>query len=205
MTAATKLTFGTYYTVELVRSTELSGPSSYRDAFAEEMKDLLSEKQGLVPRKKSAVREQPPIKRLDARGKTPQEVSRAIEALKNKTAHATQSVPTSGVAEGGNVSPEADALNAYYGVIWAEIKAKWAFPGGLASGRDLIAVVHVRVMKNGMAEDIVLQQRSANAVFNESVIKAVKKASPFPPFPAGLRESMMELGIRFHSSQLGTK
>ncbi|MBN1545162.1 MAG: TonB C-terminal domain-containing protein [Syntrophaceae bacterium] len=207
MTTSTKLTFGTYYTVDLVRSADLSGGSSYRSTFAEEMKGLLSEKQGIVLRKKPVSLDLPPIKRLDSREKSPQEVTRAIEALKKKVSAAEQGkAPAAATDIGmGGASPEADAVSTYYGTIWSRIKAKWTFPGGLASGKNLVAVVYVRIMRNGTTEGVSLQQRSANALFNESALKAVIKASPFPSFPAGVNDRSMDLGIRFHSAQLAAE
>ncbi|HPJ96887.1 MAG TPA: energy transducer TonB [Syntrophales bacterium] len=208
MTTAVKLTFGTYYTVDLVRGAELSGGSRDQSAFSEEMKDLLSDKRDIVLKKKSETIDLPPISRLDARKKSSREVDKAIEALRRKMAATPQGKRPPATTDGAGSAVAAqgsDVMNAYYGAIWSRIKAKWAFPGGILPKNDLIAVVHVRIMKNGAVEDISLEKRSANTFFNESAVKAVKKAAPFPPFPVGLGESSMEVGIRFHSSQLGTQ
>ncbi len=208
MTSAVKLTFGTYYTVDLVRGVELSGGSRDQSAFAEEMKDLLSDKRDIVLKKKTDTINLPPISRLDARKKSPQEVDKAIEDLRRKMAANPQGKhsPVTTDQDGARGAAQgSDVMNAYYGAIWSRIKSKWAFPGGILPKNDLVAVVHVRIMKNGAVEDISLEKRSANAFFNESAVKAVKKASPFPPFPVGLGESSMEVGIRFHSSQLNMR
>lgn len=208
MTTAVKLTFGTYYTVDLVRDVELSGATGEQSAFSEEMKDLLKDKRDIVLKKKTDSLNLPPISRLDARKKSSQEINKAIEELRRKMAANPQGkrppATTDGAGEAG-VSQGSDVMNAYYGAIWSRIKAKWAFPGGILPKNDLVAVVHVRIMRNGAVEDISLEKRSANAFFNESAVKAVKKAAPFPPFPVGLGESSMEVGIRFHSSQLSTR
>jgi TonB family protein len=105
----------------------------------------------------------------------------------------------------GNAAGEPDEMMAYYGAMWSRIKAKWAFPGGLLPRNDLVAVVHVRIMRNGATESVSLEKGSVNSLFNESALKAVKKASPFPPFPVGIRDASIEVGIRFHSSQLNTR
>jgi TonB family protein len=208
MTTPVKLTFGPYYTVDLVRFSDLARQSSYQSAFSEELKGLLHEKQGVVLKKKTETIDLPPISRLDAGKKSSQEVNKAIEDLKKKMVAnprakhfpaATDEVGT------GNATGEVDAMNAYYGAIWSRIKAKWAFPGGLLPKDDLVAVVHVRIMKNGATEGVSLEKRSSNSFFNDSAVKAVKKASPFPPLPAGIRDTSIEVGIRFHSSQLNTR
>lgn len=208
MTTSVKLTFGPYYTVDLVRGADLTGHSSYQSAFSEGMKGLLHDKQGIIPKKKTETLNLPPISRLDTREKSSREVSKAIEDLKKKMAanpRVTQTPVTTDEVGPGNAAGEPDEMTAYYGAMWSRIKAKWAFPGGLLHGNDLVAVVHVRIMRNGATESVSLEKGSANAFFNESAVKAVKKASPFPPFPAGIRDASIEVGIRFHSSQLNMR
>jgi TonB family protein len=205
MTSSARLTFGPYYTVDLVRYTDLAGRSSYQSGFAEEMKGLLHEKQGVILKKKTETLDLPPISRLDAKQKSSREVNKAIEDLKKKMAanpRAQHSPAATDDAGQGDASRETDEMNAYYGAIWSRIKAKWAFPGGLLPQNDLVAVVHVRIMRNGATEGVSLEKRSSNSFFNDSAIKAVKKASPFPSLPGGMRDSSIEVGIRFHSSQL---
>lgn len=208
MTTAAKLTFGPYYTVDLVRNTDLAGRNDDQSAFSEEMKSLLRGKQDVILKKKAETLDLPPISRLDTREKSSKEVNKTIEDLKKKMAanpRAKHSPAMTDEAGQGNATGETEAMNAYYGAIWSRIKAKWAFPGGLLPQNDLIAVVHVRIMKNGATEGVSLETRSANSFFNESAVKAVKKASPFPPFPSGMRDAIIEVGIRFHSSQLNLR
>ena len=47
-----------------------------------------------------------------------------------------------------------------------------------------------------------LEKRSGNRYFDESALRTVKKANPLPPLPEELRESSIEIGIRFHSAEL---
>lgn len=208
MTTSVKLTFGPYYTVDLVRGADLDGRSSYQSAFSEEMKGLLHDKQGIILKKKTETLNIPPISRLDNREKSSKEVSKAIEDLKKKMAanpRTKQTPVTTDEVGRGDATGEPDEMTAYYGAMWSRIKAKWAFPGGLVPRNDLVAVVHVRILKNGATGEVSLEKGSANSFFNESAIKAVKKASPFPPFPAGVRDASIEVGIRFHSSQLNMR
>ncbi len=206
MTTSAKLTFGTYYTVDLVRGADLASPGSTRSAFSEEMKGLLSPGKDVILRNRAERHTLPPISRLDTKEKSSKEVNKAIEDLRRKMAAVPRRAQTSpAVADNagqGNAAMGENEMNAYYGAIWSRIRAKWAFPGGLLSGKDYVAVIHVRIMRNGAAEGIFLEKRSASTLFNESAVKAVRKASPFPPLPAGIRDSSIEVGIRFHSSQL---
>ncbi len=207
MTTSAKLTFGTYYTVDLVRDVDLADSGMAGSALSEGMRGLLGPGREVVLRNKAESRTLPPISRLDTKEKPSKEINKAIDDLKRKMAAAPRrdqvSPAVAGDSDKGGAVREADVMAAYYGAVWSRIKAKWAFPGGLLSGKDFVAVVHVRIMRSGATEGIFLEKRSPNALFNESAVKAVRKASPFPPLPAGIRDSSIEVGIRFHSSQLG--
>jgi TonB family protein len=45
------------------------------------------------------------------------------------------------------------------------------------------------------------EKHSGNRYFDESAMKAIKKASPFPPFPDSIRDNNIDVGIRFHSME----
>ncbi|MDX9745591.1 MAG: energy transducer TonB [Syntrophales bacterium] len=208
MTTAMKLTLGPYYTVDLVRDVEVSGRRLNQSTFSRDMKELLGDQSGTVLKKKADTLELPPISRLDSGKKPSQDVAEAIEELRRKMAGDSppKRPPAVTDAPASTASSAAlDEMNAYYGAVWSRIRTKWAFPGGILPGNDLVAVVHVRIMKNGAIEGVALEKRSANAFFNESAVKAVKKAAPFPPFPVWMRDSSIEVGIRFHSSQLNMR
>jgi TonB family protein len=53
-----------------------------------------------------------------------------------------------------------------------------------------------------MIADINFEKRSGSTYFDESALKAIKKASPLPSLPEWIRDSSIEVGIRFHSSDL---
>ncbi|WP_367360221.1 cell envelope integrity protein TolA [Syntrophus sp. (in: bacteria)] len=93
-------------------------------------------------------------------------------------------------------------MYAYYRAVWARIKKHWTMSPGLLPKQNIVAVIHVRVLRNGSVEGINFEKRSGNAYFDESALRAVRKASPFPPLPAGGSEDYVEIGIRFHSSEL---
>ena len=207
VTTTPQLTFGPYYTVDLVRSAEITGRSVQRSPYREEVARLPSETQGALIRKRAEM-VAPPISRLDRREKPPPEIRRAIEDLRRKAGSGplrNQGVATESEPAGEAQGFAASALEAYYGAIWSRIRDKWAFPPGLLSGQELVAVIHVRIMKSGAVENITLEKRSANAFFNESALNAVRKAAPYPPFPAGIRDQSMEVGIRFYSAELESR
>jgi TonB family protein len=92
-------------------------------------------------------------------------------------------------------------MNAYYTVIWSKIRGKWVLPQGILPRENIYAVIQARILKNGMVADLNFEKYSGNRYFDESAMKAIKKASPFPPLPDSIKDNSIEVGIRFHSSE----
>jgi len=55
------------------------------------------------------------------------------------------------------------------------------------------------ILGNGTLNEAGFEKPSGNRFFDESALKAIKKAAPFPPLPDWVREGSIEVGIRFHS------
>jgi protein TonB len=86
----------------------------------------------------------------------------------------------------------------YYDEIWRRVKASWILPEEIvAEGANPLAVVVVRIAKDGSLLDMKLEKSSQNRVFDQSCLRAVKKAAPFPPLPKDYPQRYMELGLRF--------
>ncbi|MFH2075814.1 MAG: energy transducer TonB, partial [Pseudomonadota bacterium] len=77
-------------------------------------------------------------------------------------------------------------------------------PQGMLSGEVLEAVIDVTILRSGGVTAINFEKRSGNRYFDDSALKAVQKALPFPPLPEWVRDSSIEVGIRFHSKDLGS-
>ncbi|MCP4716218.1 MAG: TonB C-terminal domain-containing protein, partial [Deltaproteobacteria bacterium] len=66
---------------------------------------------------------------------------------------------------------------------------------------QLEAIVLITINRNGTVVRSAFEKKSGNSHLDRSVIRAIKKASPLPPLPAGFRENNLELGIRFMPEQ----
>ena len=93
-------------------------------------------------------------------------------------------------------------MRAYYAMVWSRIKGEWALPQGILRGEVLETVIDVTILRNGAVTQVNFEKRSGNSYFDESAMKAIRKASPLPPLPAWIRENSLGIGIRFHSSEL---
>jgi TonB family protein len=154
-----------------------------------------------------------PIRSLESRKRPDQTLEKAMEEIRKRAA-ATPAAPKTQEkappeAKSGPASPpsagdaEMDAkMRAYYAMIWSRIKGGWALPQGILPGEVLEAVIHVSILRNGAVTGMNFEKRSGNRYFDESALKAIRKAVPFPPLPAWISEGSLDVGIRFHSSEL---
>ncbi|MBW1932786.1 MAG: TonB C-terminal domain-containing protein [Deltaproteobacteria bacterium] len=61
----------------------------------------------------------------------------------------------------------------------------------------------VRIAQDGRVLNAEHEHKSGHALFDQSAIRAVQKASPFPPLPSALRPGPLEIGIRFRPGEVG--
>ena len=212
-----KLTFGPVYTVALV---SFSAKTLEQKALAAGAKELMETGRSATVLKKHLEAEPLiPIQSRESRKKQDQTLEKAMEEIRKRAAAAgptpkpqpKASSDTKAVAEAkaGPASPlpagDADMnakINAYYAMIWSRIKRGWALPQGILPGEVLETVIDVTILRSGAVSEMNFEKRSGNRFFDESVLKAIRKASPFPPLPPWYSEASLGVGIRFHSSEL---
>ena len=91
----------------------------------------------------------------------------------------------------------------YYTIIWGKIKEGWILPEVLIKNKEgLEAVVSFKILRDGKIKDIRFEKSSGNSYFDKSVLRAVGKADPLPSLPLEYKEDYLDIGIRFHSSEL---
>lgn len=184
-----KITFGPVYDVNLV-----SMPSSAMkpvSAMSSEIKSVSSAQPVTLKKQDTAV-----IRKDDKA-----QIQKAIDDIRNKVnaAPAPQAkAPPSPSASGAVSSAQ---MNAYYALIWSKIKSQWALPRGILQSDNLEAIIDVKILRDGTVSRLDIEKSSGNRYFDQSAVKAVRKASPFPALPAWIQDSSAEFGIKFHSSE----
>ncbi|OGP84926.1 MAG: hypothetical protein A2V87_02245 [Deltaproteobacteria bacterium RBG_16_58_17] len=208
-----KRTFGPVYSVALV-----SFPGAVLEKKSESVAPnalLKADRSGTVLKKSMEPAPVVPIRNLETRKKQERELKQDRELEKvmadiRKRAAATGPAgqpPAKAKAVPASQSGDADVsdkMQAYYAVIWSRIKGKWALPQGMLPGEGLEAVIDVTILRSGGVTAINFEKRSGNRYFDDSALKAIQKALPFPPLPEWVRDSSIEVGIRFHSKDLGS-
>jgi TonB family protein len=79
-------------------------------------------------------------------------------------------------------------MDLYKMVLGSEIEQNWVFNETLARMDQHLEVrILIKVLKSGEIRDIIYETKSGNRYLDESAKKAIKKANPLPPLPAGKR------------------
>ena len=111
--------------------------------------------------------------------------------------------PAAGRGGGGGGSQASMRFQVYYTRLWEQVRSKWVLSEArVADARGLMAVVVITLLKDGSLQKAQLEKSSGNRAFDESCLGAVEKAAPYPPFPAGLKDRRMEVGVRFRADDM---
>jgi TonB family protein len=191
-----KWTFGPVYTVDLV---SMSAPD--RDNMTSPVSgDVGTRSRAVVLKKQVGTLPSEPIYPVKTRKKDVSgEVDKAIEDIRNRTG--TSSEDARARSAGGDVEMTMK-MRVYYAVIWSRIREQWAFPEEMLPNEVYEAVIAVTILRNGALADMEFEKKSGSEYFDDSALKAIKKSVPFPALPEWYRESSLEIGIRFRSSEL---
>lgn len=107
---------------------------------------------------------------------------------------------------GARGGPEAGiTMRMYQLAVEEQIKSNWSYPVALMDlkkRKDLETIVLVKVRQDGAILKSWFKKRSASSMFDGSVLKAIERSDPLPPFPEGYRRSTDEIEIKFDLSEL---
>jgi len=135
------------------------------------------------------------LSRVDRVARLKEEIG--SRASSTGSAQAAKSSPDSG-RSAGSEAPRVDLekkYSAYYGTIKAQVNENWSHPVGVKDNISVIA--SIKIARDGRLLDVTVEESSGNRAFDDSLVKAVRKAAPFPPLPADLEVQLLDLGLRF--------
>lgn len=124
-------------------------------------------------------------------------VSKKVVDAPRRSAPSKQKVSLVNIGgmKGGELS---QALMLYRALVNEKIESNWVLPERLSQAKEeLEAVVVVRARRDGTVFDINFEKKSGNSYFDDSVLKAILKSKPFPPFPDIYSPQEEEIVIRF--------
>ena len=200
------ITFGPIYSVQLVGS----DVALTKDAPV--LSDYINNRESSFPSiiKREIAQADSIIAKKEETNKV--NVEKAIDSIKQKeaahpetglTSKKANSATVTGYVGRGTPSDQAAAQrNEYLSLIWARVKGNWTLPPALMPKENVETIIAVRISRSGALEHIEFEKSSGNRYFDDSALNAVKKSTPFPPLPSYIFGKQMEIGIRFHSSEL---
>jgi len=98
---------------------------------------------------------------------------------------------------------ESTMMSTYLEEVRSRVRANWSYAGSSRAERTPPeAVVLLKVQRDGTVLEANLKRRSANTLFDQSVLRAVQRSDPLPPFPAAFRKTAEELEITFNLRDL---
>ena len=122
---------------------------------------------------------------------------------KTTTAQTGSTTKTAGVSgpKGTGIEPDF-YMKQYLSAVYQKIHDHWVLPDLQNWDNALEAVLIIIIRKDGFVTDSFFERKSDNIYFNQFVLKALKEASPLPPFPDQLDKSTLEIGLRFKPGEL---
>ena len=125
----------------------------------------------------------------------------AIESSVKAKTKKTATTAVVGTVAGSEQQDE--VLRLYCTEIWARVRSHWVLPEQLLDKTGLTSIVVVRISQDGMLLNAEHEHKSGHDLFDQSAMRAVQKAGPFPPLPPALRPGPLEIGIRFRPGEVG--
>jgi len=107
-------------------------------------------------------------------------------------------LPTPPQISSSKASPELLAI--YSSIVKAKILEEWTIPENLLKEKelfDLETTIVVIIERDGKIQKPKLEKKSGNAIYDQSALRAIKKAEPFPPIPKELGENTLEYEMHF--------
>jgi len=215
-----KQSFAPVYSVELV---SLQTPEHKRQTFSTSRKAPAPKPKQAIPIQRFRAKDQTLSLKKKLRAELPGEKAEEVQlpeqplskierpsplepepevAKKTETVSSQRSVGRKNVSlmqvgsmKGGELS---QALMLYRALVNEKVESNWVLPERFGQSQDkLEAIVVVRTRRDGTVFNIHFEKKSGDSYFDDSVLKAILKSKPFPPFPDIYSPKEEEIVIRF--------
>ncbi|MBI5827083.1 MAG: cell envelope integrity protein TolA [Deltaproteobacteria bacterium] len=121
----------------------------------------------------------------------------------NRQANAAATGAAGGGAAGGGAGGGAPGgvsdvkYASYYNQISGIVQQEWAIYFGEFQKIRSEVIVSIKIARSGSLMETRVEKSSGNPRFDDSLLNAVKKASPFPPLPKDFEGKQMDVSFRF--------
>lgn len=197
---SSKWTFGPVYSVQLVSFSESFLSRKNVMATSGEFNERITTDHPFILKKRLDTVSPVPEAKAESHKRDLSSVEKALENIRQKISSTS---PMPSLTQNQPSDAEINVkMKGYYSTIWARIKSQWVLPQSILPRGNIEAVIHAKISRNGAVTDLGFEKRSGNRYFDDSAMKSIRKASPLTPLPEWIRGDSIEIGIRFHSSEL---
>ena len=120
-----------------------------------------------------------------------------IESLKERLQVQVEAAPDPASGSGASASRNSAGQNRYLALIQAKIEQEWVAPRVSIDQDHPQVTLKFRVLSSGEVLNLGIQQSSGNGYYDAAAKRAVRAASPLPPFPKDLDSSYLDLLYKF--------
>ncbi len=114
---------------------------------------------------------------------------------------AAQAGSGSGSGPSGGIAVD-ENLRRYLIAVNSQIQEHWVLPDLQNWKENVEAIVIIRVRRDGTVVETTFKKKADNVFFNQFVEKTLKLSTPLPPFPIGINQSEMEIGLKFRPGEV---
>jgi colicin import membrane protein len=139
------------------------------------------------------------ISKVERKVKKEEHVEDAISKLEDQfgdSGGSEEAQPRRGAPLGSTV------MQIYQAEVESWIKSHWSYPVAVDRPENLEAIVVVTVKRDGTILNTRFAKQSSNAIFDQSVQRAIERSDPLPPFPDAYMKDQDEIEIRFNLRDL---
>ncbi len=136
------------------------------------------------------------LRQVSSEIKQQQLLSAIQEAAKGQGSSGTKKAESAAGSSTG--IPSGAAAQQYYSLLWQKIQDAWLIPSNMADASyGYETVVSITIHKDGTVTGISVEKSSGNIYFDQTAIRAIKKAAPLPPFPPSWLQQSIDIGLKF--------
>lgn len=154
------------------------------------------------PKKKAVLKKKPARTDVISEKRVQQRMKSAIERLRKKVETEEKPEVAKDVVQTAPKPSRAAIdirLKKYYHSVWQRVQEEWILPPSLLEEiENPETVIVIKVQRDGSILESWFEEKSGSIIYDESAMRAIKKADPLPPLPEELEEDVLELGIRFN-------
>jgi colicin import membrane protein len=158
------------------------------------------------PKKKVEKKPEPkPDPVEEPKGPSPEEVLEDALARIQKRAGSREKIAAKGQEKASSAweqKQEEIEFSAYYDQVERAVRENWIPPQHMDfEVETAMTVVSLTLLPDGRVLKSTIEETSGDPKFDQSVMRAILKSTPFPPPPiGGLTQQRFDLGLRFHST-----